>query len=226
MYRRFLCLIIVLILVGCEPGLLPPATPTGYATPPPIWDVSCLPEGIVPVNTHPCPTYDLGDMVFVSRPNGQWFDYNVNITCESGQCLFDLHGSYGFAGFTGLELHNLQLNPGIYAINYNTHMNLNDGEAKENYVAQARVWFDDGSLPVVLREHSIEYYDPRQVAWVFTAERNFFWCVQLSEPKTIGLELGITTRFAMAHPGNHYALNAVFVYPVENINVCNEIIAI
>ena len=235
---KLIILCALLMVAACEPGLvtLPTNTP-GVTDPtptqetpaptdiPPVWDTSCLPPGVFPINPNPCPTYTLAPMVFFSRPNGNWESYNTGYNCETGQCVIDLTGAFGFAGNAGVVLHNLVLLDGhTYAINFNGNLDLRDGDAPDNYAAQLRVYRDDGSI-VQLRDHGVVMFVPG-AGYTYSGDRDFFWCIAPHEDMTVAVEASIRLVWAKAHAGNNFAIEAVYVYPVDNINVCGEITGI
>lgn len=235
-----MCRLIKLILltaliplaIGCVPGIVDAPTPTmevWEATPTPTWDVSCLPDGIVPINTNPCLVPKPGtshpyDIEWVIAPNGMWGSYTTYPEWVAGHWVWHLAGNEGerFAGFIGLRIHNLVLKAGqCYAANFDGVLDLRDVPNSEltDITAVAFIHTDNGGEPIPLNKHAVFYKDG--LNFVVDESPGWFWAFWSMTDTVIVFEAGINENHANARPGNIFSPAAIYIHPVTDPGLCS-----
>jgi hypothetical protein len=186
-------LIVTLLMVACDatntlPGVAP--TPTQEYN---YWDVSCVPAGIVPINTNPClsgnPPYDVEWVV--ARNDG------TTTTPELVDARWRLwlagQAGEGFAGFVGVRLSDLALSPDeCYAVNFGVlDLDLRETPKDEmdNITAQFWAHLRNGEPPILLAQHAVTI--PSGFNFIVDPDPDWFVYLKVSEPMTIDLDLGI-----------------------------------
>lgn len=233
MIKRLFGLFIILILVGCEPGIIDAPTPTQEILQPsetpeaPLWDVSCLPDGIVPLNKNPCLVPEPGtshphDVDWIVAPNGMWGDFMTYPEWAGDHWVWHLAGNEGerFAGFIGLRIHNLVLKAGqCYALNLTGRLGLRSVPNDEltDISAQAFI-YTDGGKRIPLNVHAVFYKDG--LNFVVNESPDWFWSFWVMADATIVIDVGIYQVHANARPGGVFVPDAVYIHPVNDPGLC------
>ena len=247
---KLLCLIIVLVLVGCEPGLLPaptdvsnptPTQETNYETPTdivvwptntpvptalPNWNLSCIEDGVIPITERPCPVDTIDPMTFAAYPGANYPDYSPTLECDNG-CTVFLHDpgddGKGRAGRAAIQLHGVQLDEGkLYVSQFNVDLNLNDA-TDGNFSIGGMVHTDSGNF-YDLREHGVnKLVDGR---WTRNGLRETWSCIRPLRDTTVVIENWVAAIWATYAPGNSYDVTAIYVYETTNINICGNVVVI
>ncbi len=232
-WRGLIILVIAfVVMVACEPiepGIIDAPTPTqetNYVTPMPDWDISCVVAGAVPITERPCPVNGIMPMEFTAYPSENYADYNPTITCDSG-CTVWLHDpggdGKGRAGRAAIQMHNVNVDEGqLYIAQFDITLNLQDAD-EGNYSIGGMIHTDTGNQ-FELSEHGIAKFIDGKFTW--NGARNTWSCFRPMQDMTVVIEEWFEALWAGYHPGNNYEIRAIYVYPITNINLCNEVVVI